>query len=778
MKKLRYTFFLVVIIGFSFSVHAQQTKYSKIKIYAQSGDLKKIAGLGLPLDFGVTYRNNELTGEFSQNDINKLIKAGVKYEIITDDMSKFYSQRNKKSTQLFKTSKTPANFHLGSFLGNLSLSEMITELETMKTLYPNLISAQMSIDQTITTHEGEQVFYVKLSDNPETDEEEPEVLYTALTHAREPVGMMQLIYYMWYLLENYDTDPEIKYLLDNTEMYFVPCVNPDGYEYNHAEYLADRDYMWRKNRRNNGDGTFGVDINRNYGFQWHFDDSGSSSYPSDETYRGPSAFSEPETQMMRNFTVGRNFLAANNHHTYSNLLLYPFGYDEIQAPDSLIFKTYAALMARHNGFSTGTAWELLYSTNGDANDWMYGEQTTKNKIYSFTAETGNSTQGFWPDSEDILPLCENNLEMNLYLTRFVSVFAQITDKSETIIPNSGQISFDLQRLGLSGNGTYSVSLSSNDDIFETIGANVEIELPNVLDSQTGTIDYLLKSSVANGSTVNMILTVTNGEYSVSESLSKIIGVAEIIVSEDGNSMTDWTTSQWNITSSSYVSPGFSITDSPAGNYYDNTNNPITLTSPVDLSGVTYAALSFQAHWDIENDWDCVRLLVSENNGSTWSPIQGKYTNPGADQGEQIAGEPLYDGTMTNWVLEDINLQNFLNKTLKFRFELKSDGYVTKDGFYFDDFKIVTLAPTVSTEEIENSEVKIYPNPNRGLFNISIKNNSNFNRLEITDISGKLILEQKILNINEIKDIKIEKGIYFVSLIKENNKKFTQKLVIY
>ncbi len=93
------------------------------------------------------------------------------------------------------------------------------------------------------------------------------MLYTALTHAREPASVQQLLYFMYYILENYGVDDEITDIVDNTELYFVPCVNPDGYVYNQME-SPQGGGMWRKNRRNNGDGSFGVDLNRNFGYKW------------------------------------------------------------------------------------------------------------------------------------------------------------------------------------------------------------------------------------------------------------------------------------------------------------------------------------------------------------------------------------------------------------------------------------------------------------------------------------------------------------------------------
>jgi hypothetical protein len=779
MKKIRYIFVLILLQTIFVEISAaQEMKYSKVKIHVNSDQMKQLAGLGLPLDFGVSHRNNELIGEFSESDITKLQKNGFQYEILTADVSKFYSERNKTPFRLVKNSKTPVNFHLGSMGGNLTLAEIMTELDNMKTLYPDLITGKRAIDTSQLTYGGDSIYYVKITGNVSLNNNKPQVLYTGLTHAREPVGMMQLIYYMWYMLENYDTNPEVKYLVDSTEMYFIPCVNPEGYEYNRSTD-PNGGGMWRKNRRNNGDGTYGVDINRNFGYEWGYDDNGSSPVTSDETYRGPSAFSEPEISMIKNFTENHHFLAANNQHTYSNDLLYPFGYANIYSPDENIFVNYAARMSRFNGFATGTPWEILYSVNGDSNDWMYGEQTTKNKIYAFTAETGTTDQGFWPASSDILPLCETNLEMNLMLTRFVSVYAEIVDKNQSLIKTSGYIKFNLQRLGLSGTGDYTVSLTSPDDIFETVGSDLSIQLPNVLDLKYDSIQYALKSSVATGSTIHLVLTANYGTYSVSDTLTKTVGETQTLLYDDCNAMTNWTSTLWNVTSSSYVSPGYSITDSPTGNYANNTTNQITQKQAVDLTGATFAVLSFQARWDIENDWDCVRLLSSVNGSTTWNPVQGKYTNPGVGGSSvQPLGQPVYDGTQQDWVQEEINLQNFLGSTVKFRFELKSDGYQTYDGFYFDDFTIVTLAPAASVQNSETGNLKIYPNPNQGHFNITFDTNLKFQKLEITDISGKSIFIQNIQNNDNIKDIQLKKGIYFVSLINDSGQKNTQKLVIY
>jgi murein tripeptide amidase MpaA len=148
------------------------------------------------------------------------------------------------------------------------------------------------------THNGRDLYWVRISNDPTVDQDKPEVLYTGMHHAREPIGMQLLIYYMYYLLENYDTDPEVQYIVNNFELYFVPILNMDGYAYN-IQNQPNGGGEWRKNRRQNDDGSYGVDINRNYDYMWGYDNDGSSPYPWDDTYRGPSAFSEPEIMNAR-----------------------------------------------------------------------------------------------------------------------------------------------------------------------------------------------------------------------------------------------------------------------------------------------------------------------------------------------------------------------------------------------------------------------------------------------------------------------------------------------
>jgi len=329
----------------------------------------------------------------SDEDYQELDGLGLRPFVIHNDLISYYQSR------------FPATTTMGGFR---TFSEAIAYLDTIHTLFPTITTSRSSIGNS---YEGRPLWMMKISDNPEIDEDEPEFLINGLTHAREPMGMEATLSFMRYLCDNYGSNPEVTNLVDNREFYFVPIVNPDGYEYNRLTDPSGGG-MWRKNRRGNG-----TDLNRNWGYMWGYDNDGSSPYPSDETYRGTGPFSEPETQALRLFINQRDFNLAMNFHTYGNYFLYPWGYDDLHAPDQPIFAIIADSSTASNGYAAGTPWELLYNTNGDANDWQYGEQTEKPKIFAFTMEIGEQFDGFWPDPYRIPILWQDVLPSLLYLSR-------------------------------------------------------------------------------------------------------------------------------------------------------------------------------------------------------------------------------------------------------------------------------------------------------------------------------------------------------------------------
>jgi carboxypeptidase T len=301
--------------------------------------------------------------------------------------------------------------------GYHNYNEMVNKINTAASNYPNIVK-KFSIGKS---YEGRELWAVKISDNVGTDENEPEVLYTALHHAREHLTVEMALYTLDLFTQNYNHDSRITNLVNNREIYIVFNINPDGGEYD----IASGSYKsWRKNRQpNSGSSYVGTDLNRNYGYKWGCC-GGSSGSPSSETYRGRSAFSAPETAAMRDFINSRvvggkqQIKTLITFHTYSELILYPYGYTYTDVPSDMtqddfnVFKTMANTMARTNGYTPQQSSDL-YITDGDMTDWAYGQH----KIFAFTFEMYPTSYnpGFYPPDEVIGRETSRNKEAVLYI---------------------------------------------------------------------------------------------------------------------------------------------------------------------------------------------------------------------------------------------------------------------------------------------------------------------------------------------------------------------------
>ncbi len=238
----------------------------------------------------------------------------------------------------------------------------------------------------------------------------PEVLFVATHHAREWVATQMGIRLIKYLVANYGTDKRVSRLLETTRIYIMPVANPDGYEYTFTD-----ERLWRKNLRDNdGDGEItlndGVDLNRNFDSHWALDDEGSSPSFSDNTYRGPEPNSEPETKALVKFIQRHKFKFIISYHTYSDLILYPWGW-QVQTPchDDPIFVAQAGTdeapaiwdTILDRGYDPGVGADL-YTTNGDFTDWAYARAGVPSHTVEFTygEDADGNFYGFeFPDDE-------------------------------------------------------------------------------------------------------------------------------------------------------------------------------------------------------------------------------------------------------------------------------------------------------------------------------------------------------------------------------------------
>ncbi|MEI7980684.1 MAG: T9SS type A sorting domain-containing protein, partial [Bacteroidota bacterium] len=242
------------------------------------------------------------------------------------------------------------------------------------------------------------------------------------------------------------------------------------------------------------------------------------------------------------------------------------------------------------------------------------------------------------------------------------------------------------------NTSFSVSITPLSAAFTGIGDSVI--LGGIIPGETvhDSIYFTLDPSVQSGTTLSYIINLNDGSKVQRDTISKIFGQPVVLFNDICSNLGNWTPGGWGISTSSFHSAPASITDSPNGNYQDNTNKSITLTTAVDMTTAVYGVLSFWAKWDIESGYDYTQVKISTNGGSTWTPLAGNYTHPGTSY--QDPGNPVYDGQQLTWVLENIDLTPYLGHAIKLRFTIISDGNVTGDGFYFDDISVTTIgAPT-------------------------------------------------------------------------------------
>ncbi|MFA5479343.1 MAG: M14 family metallopeptidase [Candidatus Muiribacteriota bacterium] len=247
------------------------------------------------------------------------------------------------------------------------------------------------------SYEGREIWALKITaEYDEFSEHKPAVLFMGGHHAREWISVEVPIELAVYIAENYKSDKSITDYVNNYEIWIIPMVNPDGVVYSQNNYK-----YWRKTRRPVSNTAFGVDPNRNYGYHWG--ETGASSYPSSDTYKGEKPFSENCTQAVRDLAYEKKFVASISYHSYGELILYPYSYtNNVMAPDFEELKKVAEEMAKYNNYNPIVS-AGLYPAAGDSDDWLYSEIGT----FAFTYELAKS---FIPNDYQVAEICEVNIK--------------------------------------------------------------------------------------------------------------------------------------------------------------------------------------------------------------------------------------------------------------------------------------------------------------------------------------------------------------------------------
>jgi carboxypeptidase T len=280
-----------------------------------------------------------------------------------------------------------------------SYEETLAEFKSLATAHPDL--ARYS--RLGSSFEGREIFALKISKDASVDDvSKPDVLITGLHHAREWISVESPVYFANRLLSGYATDDSVKYLVDHLQIWIVPIMNPDGLTYtqNSPNDQMDQVRLWRKNRRPISTGScpsaVGVDLNRNYSYQWRTrddapcddycsdrsclnDDIGGSDDPTSEIYRGPKAESELEVKAIKSLVddPNRHFRAQLDYHNFAQLILYPWGYAPFGTNDSNTLSRLAQQMSDavfsvdRKRYRPEQAVDL-YTLTGSSIDYAYG----------------------------------------------------------------------------------------------------------------------------------------------------------------------------------------------------------------------------------------------------------------------------------------------------------------------------------------------------------------------------------------------------------------------
>ena len=792
MKKITIVLLLLLsIVHMSYS----QDKHSKIKILnPNDATMRVIASNGIDLSCGSSHDHDELTLELSEYDLKLLDQNNIKYNVLIDDLTKFYAERalKEKSLSNYKTNSSlpntqkasvssivkdnfiqytgcdeinwvePANFHFGSMGNCLTVSEMLTELDEMyaysQTNNLNIVSQRADASSsgkttwgnpqnTITnnglTYTGQgtsrwnpqTINYIRITGNQSATAEgtKPQILYTSMIHSREVSALMNNIYFMWYIIENYNTNDAVKELVDNNELYFVPVVNPDGLRWN--EHLSPNGGgMQRKNLRPNTGSTAnntsvrGVDLNRNFDYFWNYNNIGSSGTPSSNTYRGPSAASEPETQIMVDFITSRNFQTGVWNHSYANSVPHPYGgVPTLNSGREDEFYKWHEEMTRYNRYLYGAT--IFYESNGLPDDWMLGGNPDNNNstgsgqaILATTPEHGISSAGFWPSNANVRLNAENSMRISLATAYYGGKYAKLHDLTQSNIDGNLEINLGIERIGQTASDfiVEITPISSNISFLSSI--NTETGMA-VLEQRTVTFTGLLNANSTNEKIEYNIKLYNDNGLIYDVNFEKYINPTIMFDhNPDVNGLTGWTESGgWINTSTDAYSGSNALS---TGTYNNNTTKTLTTTNSYDFTNSEEVIIQFYAKWDIERNYDFVEVLGSPDGGSSWISLCGNYTKPNAtssttshdnksaaysDFQENSSGQ-IYDGDkLDNWIMEEFvidsnNYTSLLNSNnVKIRFNFRTDDLnvnenytTTNDGFFIDDFKIISINPPCET----------------------------------------------------------------------------------
>ena len=304
--------------------------------------------------------------------VKALLKcSNIKYSTTILDLQRAIDVENIETDRVPEFKGTCSSISGMSWSQYQAYNTFVSYMDCLSSTYENLVTVY-----TIgSSSEGRPLKVVKVG---KPGSQKKAIWIDGGIHAREWISPASVTFILKEFVENSGSYSNI---LNNYDIYIMPSVNPDGYEYS-----RNHDRMWRKTRsRNAGSSCIGTDPNRNWGYKWG--GKGASNQPCTEIYRGAYAFSEPETAAVRDFILARRYNIAMylTFHSYGQMILYPWGYEREDHSDEYELERMGKVAARAmgRGYTVGSAAKVLYPAAGGSDDWAKGGAGIK---YSYTIE--------------------------------------------------------------------------------------------------------------------------------------------------------------------------------------------------------------------------------------------------------------------------------------------------------------------------------------------------------------------------------------------------------
>ncbi|MCB5247552.1 MAG: M14 family zinc carboxypeptidase [Candidatus Cloacimonetes bacterium] len=649
----------------------------RIASWNPDADLKTLNALHVSVDF--VNRNNGIIIAYvhDDNEFASLLDSGFAAAKLPDP-----APENARRLHQDSSKNAPKDEYY-------TITQYNQFMQDTAAQFPNICS----LVQIGSSVQGRPLYFLKITDNPGLEEAEPEFKYISSIHGDEVVGYDMCIRLIQQLTSEYGTNPRITNLVDNTEIWICPMMNPDGFVLG-QRYNAN-----------------GVDLNRNYPMPF-----GGNQHPDGNAWA-------QENVAMMDFCNGHLFVLSANFHGGALVANYPWDYTYTLAPDNDLLIQAALTYTIHNppmynstefdqGITNGAAW---YVITGSMQDWNYGDTD----CMDITMEIGHQK---WPPASQLPTFWAQNQESMLSYMEFVHrgihglvtsdggtpLNASITVQGNAKVMHTDPDVGDFHRLLLPG--TYTVTASAAGYLPQTaeitVPASGSVQHDFVLNAAQA-VDLIgqlrdldgfgipgvtvsintepVSTATADANGCFQFAGVPEGQYQISfSSGSQIIHDQDFLLTLGANrlvfivlepqqafydpceNISNWTASgPWAAVT--YQSESV-ITDSPAGNYSNNTFRTLRITDPISLQNIAEPTLSFKTVYDLESGYDFV-LVQASTSTSNWTDL-GSLT-----------------GTQGSWQTLSYSLEQFAGQSVYVRFALDSDWSVNGDGIYLDDITI-------------------------------------------------------------------------------------------